>query len=69
MRMPQTGMKRCLLQDHLIAHKTFQSSHITLFRSITMLHGTDNIMQNIPHIHSECGEYYVDYCQSLVEIK
>ena len=26
--------------------------NITLFKSITMFHGTDNIIQNIPHIHA-----------------
>ena len=29
---------------------------ITLFKSITMLCGVDGILQNIPHIHSECGD-------------
>ena len=28
---------------------------ITLFRSITMFCGIDNMMQNIPHIQYECG--------------
>jgi adenosyl cobinamide kinase/adenosyl cobinamide phosphate guanylyltransferase len=28
---------------------------ITLFRSITMFSETNNIVQNIPHIHSECA--------------
>ena len=29
-----------------------------------MLCGTDNILQNIPQIHIECEEYYVEYHQS-----
>ena len=32
---------------------------IRLFRFITMLCGTDNIPQNIPHIQPEYGEYTV----------
>ena len=28
--------------------------YITLFRSIIIFRGTDNIMWNIPHIQSEC---------------
>ena len=32
-------------------------SNITLFRSITMLCGSNNILQNIPHIQNECWEY------------
>jgi hypothetical protein len=39
------------------------SRFITLFKSITMLCGTDNILQNIYHIQSECGEYSIEYCQ------
>jgi hypothetical protein len=34
---------------------------ITLFGSITMLCGIDNIPQNIPHTRSKCGKYYVEY--------
>ena len=37
---------------------------ITLFRSITMLCGTDNILWNILHIQTECGESSAKYCQS-----
>ena len=37
----------------MYAHK-FQP--ITLFRSITVLRGTDDIMKNIPHIQSEHGD-------------
>jgi hypothetical protein len=39
-------------------------SNITLIRSIIMLCGTDNILQDIPHIYFECGEYYAEYYQS-----
>ena len=37
-------------------------SIITLFRSTTVLCGTHNIMQNIPHIHTEYEEYFMEYC-------
>ena len=30
---------------------------ITLFKSITMLCGTDHVLQNVPHIQTEYGEY------------
>jgi hypothetical protein len=29
-----------------------------------MVSGTDNILQNIPHIHAEREEYSTKYCQS-----
>ena len=45
-----------------------QCKHITLFRSITMLCGTNNILQNIPHIQIEYGEYFVEYCQSHITL-
>ena len=35
---------------------------ITLFRSIIMLCGIDNILQNIPHIHIEFEKYFEEYC-------
>jgi hypothetical protein len=44
----------------IVAYHVFiisPSESITLFRSKTMLCGTDNIPQNISHIHTECGEY------------
>ena len=37
---------------------------ITLFRSITMYSGTNNILWNIPHVQSKCREYFIIYCQS-----
>ena len=45
---------------------TFQEKlvNITLFRSITMLCGTDNIIWNILHIQFECGEFSIEYFQS-----
>ena len=33
---------------------------ITLFRSITVFYGTTNILWNVIHIQSECGEYFAD---------
>ena len=34
---------------------------IILFRFIIMLCGTDIILQNIPHIQSKCGEYFIKF--------
>ena len=34
----------------------------TLFRSITMLCGTDSVLWNIPHIQTECEVYSMEYC-------
>jgi hypothetical protein len=41
-------------------HKLYIQCHvsITLFISITMFCGTDNIMWKIFHIQTECGEYF-----------
>ena len=33
-----------------------------------MFCGTDIIMWNIPHIQPECEEYFVEYCQSRINI-
>ena len=33
-----------------------------------VFYGTDNIMQNIPHIHIECEEYSMEYCQSCITL-
>ena len=41
---------------------------ITLFKSMIVFCGTDNISQNISRIQIECGEYYVEYCQSLLAL-
>ena len=35
----------------------YSTPNITLFSIVTMLCGTDNIIQNILHIHFEYGEY------------
>ena len=43
------------MKDHILCF-IFLISHcfvITLFKSVTMLHGTDIILQNIRHIQSE----------------
>jgi hypothetical protein len=37
---------------------------ITLFRSIKVVCGIDNIFWNIPHIQYECGEFSAKYYQS-----
>lgn len=38
---------------------------ITLFRFIMMMFcGADSSVKNIPHIHTERRECYVEYCQS-----
>ena len=41
---------------------------ITLFISIKMFSGTNNVMQNVPHIQTECGEYSAKYCQSHITL-
>ena len=46
-------------------NKNGLSNNITLFRSITMLCETDNIMRNILHIQSECEEYFANYSSTL----
>ena len=33
------------------------NQNITLFKSITMFYGTNNILWNNPHIHNGCEEY------------
>ena len=43
---------------------TSKSLPITLFRSIRVFSGIDRILQNIPHIQIEYGEYYAKQCQS-----
>ena len=43
-------------------------TNVTLFKSIRVLCGTDNIIWNIPHIQFECGEYYVEYCQPHITL-
>jgi hypothetical protein len=35
---------------------------IILFRPIAVLCGTDNILQNVPHIQLECEVYSAKYC-------
>ena len=37
--------------------------NITLFTFIIMSCGTDNIMQYILHIHTECEKYFAEHCQ------
>ena len=37
-------------------------------RSITRFCWTSNILQNILHIQSECGEYSIEYCQSHITL-
>jgi hypothetical protein len=39
-----------------------RSKHfIALFKSLTMLCGTDNILQKISHVERECGKYSAKY--------
>ena len=46
----------CSLISHLV---TINQSNISITLFKFMFNGIDNIMWNIPHIWSECGEYYV----------
>ena len=41
---------------------------IILFKAITVFYGIDNIQQRILHISTECGEYFVEYCQSRITL-
>ena len=50
----------------LLCSRTACCSSITLFKSITMFCGTDNIPRTIPHYQLICREYFVEYCQSHV---
>ena len=54
-----------MLESHKF-HKKIHFGEVTtiLFKSITMLCGSDNILQNIPHIKIECDEYRAKYYQS-----
>jgi hypothetical protein len=42
---------------------------ITIFKSITMLYGTNNIPQNISNTHSKCEEYSIEYYQSHITLE
>ena len=49
-----TGSSYCINIHHLD----------DIIQVITIVCGTDNLMKNIPHLLSEYGEYFVEYCQS-----
>lgn len=46
-----------------LAHYLRYYLHKTLFIAMTMFCGTDNNMGDIPHIHTNCDEYSMEYCQ------
>lgn len=47
----------------IISFNTIIHHHfIPLFRSITVFCGSDSILQNIPHIQTDCLEYFAEYC-------
>ena len=50
----------CILRGFVMA--------ITLFKSIKVFCGTDNILQNTPHIQVQCGTYFAKYCQSHITL-
>ena len=57
-------MDLCQPTSEIKNHIKIDYTIITLFRSITMLYGIDNIIWNIPHIQCECEECFIEYCQS-----
>ena len=61
--MPTNGHKAQSMRN-IINNSCQITKFITLFRSITMFYGTDNIVGNIPHMHSEYEEHYREYYQS-----
>jgi hypothetical protein len=42
---------------------SFVNMNMTLFISITVFCGHDNILLNSAHIPSECREYFAKYCE------
>jgi hypothetical protein len=50
----------------ILRERCLSQQNITLFRSITMLCGTNSSLWNIPHVQFECGEYFAKYCQSHI---
>ena len=54
----------CAHRSRTLQHLFNVETFITLFRAIIMFCQTDNIIWNIPHIQSGCGEYSAKYCQS-----
>ena len=50
--------------DKNMFHWNYGNNNITLFTSITMFYGTNNISLDILHIQSNCGEYPMKHCQS-----
>ena len=43
--------------------------NLTLFRSISVLCGTDDILHNIPHTETECEKHSTEYCQSQITLQ
>ena len=62
----------CLLTCNHLTQVSIQNRNglhvITLFTSITMFCGTDNILQNIPHIQTQCTKYSAKYCSSHITL-
>ena len=41
---------------------------ITLFNFITLFCGSENILQDIPHIQTKYEKYSIEYCQSHITL-
>lgn len=48
--------------------ETHEPNIITLFGSVTLLCGTDIILQNTFYIQIQCGDCSTEYCRSLMDL-
>ena len=64
LKWPQVNQRGVVRANSSV--KSTKCSNITLFTSITMLCGTNNIPQKIPHIERERGKYSMEYCYSHI---
>ena len=60
--------ERIIVFKYISYSSKIKKPYITFLKSITMLCGIDCIWQNIPHIHIECEEYFVEYNQSHITL-
>ena len=60
--------KFCIQISNKNILRCVQIPSITLFISIIVFCGVDNISHNILCIESECREYYVEYCRSHITL-
>ena len=60
--------ERIIVYKYISYSSKIKKPYITFLKSITMLCGIDCVWQNIPHIHVECEEYFVEYNQSHITL-